>query len=230
MEENITVRVGADISDLAREMGRAKQEVSDFGTRMNNFGKNLRDTAGGVAMSFGAIATGIALPLKQAVQTSVDFDSAMRRAGAIAGATSEEFDALKQTALDLGASTTKSASEVATAMTEMAAKGYDANQIIAAMPGIIAAAEASGEDLALTADTVSSALNAFGLEASEATRVADILAETANKSAAGIQDMQYSFKYAAPVVSSLGVSLEELAAATGIMAKRHWPVVGKLAA
>ena len=217
MEENITVRVGADISDLAREMGRAKQEVSDFGTRMNNFGKGLRDTAGGIAMSFGAIATGIALPLKQAVQTSVDFDTAMRRAATIAGATSEEFDALRQTALDLGASTTKSAQEVAVAMTEMAAKGYDVNQIIAAMPGIIAAAEASGEDLALTADTVSSALNAFGLEASEASRVADILAQAANQSAAGVVDMQYAFKYAAGPAAQLGYSIEDLAAAVGIM-------------
>ena len=218
MQEDILIKVGADISDLAREMRKAKQEVSDFGTRMSNFGKNLQDIAGGVALSFGTMTAGIALPLKQAVQTSVDFDTAMRRAATIAGATSEEFDALKQTALDLGAATTKSAQEVAVAMSEMAAKGYDVNQIIAAMPGVIAAAEASGEDLALTADTVSSALNAFGLEASEATRVADVLAQTANQSAAGIQDMQHSFKYAAPVVSSLGVSLEELAAATGIMA------------
>nr|WGE08497.1 phage tail tape measure protein [Bacillus subtilis] len=66
--------------------------------------------------------------------------------------------------LDLGATTSKSASEVAEAMTELATKGFDANQVIAAMPGIIKAAEASGEDLALTSDTVTSALNAFGME------------------------------------------------------------------
>lgn len=218
MEENILVKVGADISDLSSGMAKAGKEVQTFSSRMEGFGKNMRDIGGGIALSFGAIATGITVPLKQAVQTSVDFDSAMRRAATIAGATEKEFDALKKTALDLGAKTTKSAQEVAVAMSEMAAKGYDVNQIIAAMPGVIAAAEASGEDLALTADTVSSALNAFGLKASEASRVADILAQTANDSAAGIVDMSYAFKYAAPVVSSLGVSIEELAAATGIMA------------
>ncbi|OJF17921.1 MAG: phage tail tape measure protein, partial [Bacillaceae bacterium G1] len=68
------------------------------------------------------------------------------------------------------------------------------------------------------ADTVAAALNTFGLEAAEAARVADILAMTANKSAAGIQDMQYAFKYAAPVANSLGMSIEELSAAIGIMA------------
>ncbi|MED0676992.1 phage tail tape measure protein [Aneurinibacillus thermoaerophilus] len=100
----------------------------------------------------------------------------------------------------------------------MAAKGYDAQQVIAAMPGVIAAAEASGEDMALVADTVSSALNAFQLNASQSTHVADVLAMAANKSAAGILDMQYAFKYAAPVAKQLGISLEQLAAATGIMA------------
>jgi TP901 family phage tail tape measure protein len=217
VQENILIKVGADISDLAREMGKAKQEVSDFGTRMSNLGKNLQDIAGGVALSFGAMAAGIALPLKQAVQTSVDFDTAMRRAATIAGATSEEFDALKQTALDLGASTTKSAQEVAVAMSEMAAKGYDVNQIIAAMPGVIAAAEASGEDLALTADTVSSAINAFGLKAEDASRVADILAQSANDTAAGIADLQYAFKYAAGPAAQLGYSIESVTAAVGIM-------------
>lgn len=102
-----------------------------------------------------------------------------------------------------------------TVMTEMAAKGFTANQTIAAMPGVIAAAEASGEDLALAADTVSSALNIFGLEAKESSRVADVLAMTANMSAAGITDMQYALKYAGAPAAALGISLEELSASIG---------------
>lgn len=217
MEENILVKVGADISDLSSGMAKAGKEVQTFSSRMEGFGKNMRDIGGGIALSFGAIATGITIPLKQAVQTSVDFDSAMRRAATIAGATEKEFDALKKTALDLGAKTTKSAQEVAVAMSEMAAKGYDVNQIIAAMPGVIAAAEASGEDLALTADTVSSAINAFGLKAEDASRVADILAQSANDTAAGIADLQYAFKYAAGPAAQLGYSIESVTAAVGIM-------------
>lgn len=102
-------------------------------------------------------------------------------------------------------------------MTEMAAKGFTANQTIAAMPGVIAAAEASGEDLALAADTVASALNIFGLEAGESSRVADILTMTANQSAAGITDMQYALKYAGAPAAALGISLEELSASIGLV-------------
>jgi TP901 family phage tail tape measure protein len=213
-DQNILVQVGADISNLTSGLNAASRQVSGF----------VRDTQQGFQAlgDLGKVVTGVGLAigagLAGAVKSAADFDTAIRKAGAIAGASAKELDDMKSAALDLGATTSKSAKEVANAMTELAAKGFDANQTIAAMPGIIKAAEASGEDLALVSDTITSALNAFRMEASEANKVADVMAMTANKSAAGIADMQYAFKYAAPAAAQLGISMEELAAATGIMA------------
>lgn len=209
--EEVVVRIGANISDFSRNLQKANKELGAIGRSAKEMGESL-------STSFGAYSLVVGGALGFAVSKAADFDTAMRKAGAIAGATSEEFEAMRQAALDLGASTSLSATEVSNAMTELAAMGFDANQTIAAMPGIISAAEASGEDLALVSETVASALNSFGLGASEASRVADILAQSANTSAAGVRDMQYSFKYAAPVFASLGLSMEELAAATGLMA------------
>jgi TP901 family phage tail tape measure protein len=103
-------------------------------------------------------------------------------------------------------------------MEDVAAMGFSVNEIMDAMPGIISAAEASGSDLATTSGIVASALNAFQMEASDANKVADILAMTANISAAGVEDMGYALKYVAPVANALGISLEETSAAVGIMA------------
>jgi TP901 family phage tail tape measure protein len=213
-DQNILVQVGADISNLTSGLNTASNQVSNFVSDTRQGFQALGDL-GKVITGFGvAVAAG----LGGAVKSAADFDTAIRKAGAIAGASASELTDMKNAALDLGANTSKSAKEVANAMTELAAKGFDANQTIAAMPGIIKAAEASGEDLALVSDTVTSALNAFRMEASEANKVADIMTMTANKSAAGIGDMQYAFKYAAPAAAQLGISMEELAAATGIMA------------
>lgn len=210
MNENIVVKIGSDISDLSKGLASAKRDLGSFGNDMKNVGA-------GLATSFGAATIAIAGGLGFAVKKAADFDSQIRKAGAIAGASAKELDAMKQAALELGATTSESASSVALAMTEMAAKGFTANEAIAAMPGVISAAEASGEDLALAADTVASALNIFGLEASESSRVADILAESANTSAAGIDDLGYVLKYAGAPAAALGISLEEVAAAAGIM-------------
>ncbi|MDR4318673.1 Phage protein [Niallia circulans] len=209
-DHSIIVELGANISNLTNNLRSANNTLSDFGSRTQQLGADIAKGFGSVGLSIGA---GLGFAVKQ----SADFDSAMRKAGAIAGANTAEFDAMKQSAIELGANTSKSASEVAIAMTELAAKGFDANQVIAAMPGVISAAEASGEDLAMTSDTVSSALNIWGLEASEASRVADVLAESANSTAAGIEDMQYAFKYAGAPAAALGVSMEELSAAIGLM-------------
>jgi TP901 family phage tail tape measure protein len=212
-DQTILVNVGANISNLSSGLQQASNQVSSF----------VRDTQRGFQAlgDLGKVVTGVGLAigagLAGAVKSAADFDTAIRKAGSIAGASAKELDDMKAAALDLGATTSKSAKEVANAMTELAAKGFDANQTIAAMPGIIKAAEASGEDLALVSDTVTSALNAFNMEAKDANKVADIMAMTANKSAAGVMDLQYAFKYAAPAAANLGISMEELAAATGIM-------------
>lgn len=177
----------------------------------------MQSIGSGMAKTFGAATLAIGSGLGYAVKQAADFDSEMRKAGAIAGATSKEFEAMRDAAIELGAKTSESASSVAQAMTEMAAKGFTANETIAAMPGVIAAAEASGEDLALAADTVASALNIWGLEAAESSRVADVLAMSANVSAAGIDDLGYVLKYAGGPAAALGISLEEVAAAAGLM-------------
>lgn len=174
---------------------------------------NLKNVAGAATVGFAAITAAAAVSVKQFVA----FDDAIRKTGAIAGANATELEALKNSALDLGASTSKSATEVANSMTELAASGMDAQKVIAAMPGIIAASEASGESLAVAADTVSSALNIWSLEAEKSTHVADVLAMAANVSAAGITDLGYAFKYAGAPAAALGVTLEETAAAIGIM-------------
>lgn len=176
---------------------------------LSSLNSKLMGMVGFAAVTGGATA---------AVKKFADFDTAMRKAATIAGASDAEFNQMAETAKELGASTSLSASQVAEAMTEMAAKGYNANQVMDSMPGIISAAEASGEDLAMTADVVSSALNIWGMEASAATDVADVLAMTANKTAAGVGDMQYALKYAGAPAKNLGISLEEVSAAAGLLA------------
>ncbi|MCM3800039.1 phage tail tape measure protein [Caldibacillus thermoamylovorans] len=212
-----------DLSEVRKELGslglsskeidKITKEVEKASKSSNNLEKDLNriQTA---ALALGAAVAGA---VGASVKTAADFEAQMSRVKAISGATDEEFQALQDSAMKLGASTSKSASEVAVAFEDMAAKGFNANQIIAAMPGVIAAAEASGADLATTSDVVSSALNIFSLKASDASKVADILAQTANQSAADISDMQLALKYAGPPAAALGISLEELSASIGIM-------------
>jgi TP901 family phage tail tape measure protein len=209
----IRARLVLNSDNFNRNMQNARNEMTSTGRAAKRTSEDMSRIQTAALAVGAAVATGIGASVK----TAMDFEAQMSRVKSISDATDSEFANLRESALDLGASTSKSASEVAIAFEDMAAKGFNATQIIEAMPGVIAAAEASGSDLALTADVVASALNGFGLEAAEASRIADVLAKTANISAASMSDMQYAFKYVGPVANSLGISLEEVAATIGIM-------------
>lgn len=205
--ENAQKRISSAKLTASQGMNTVKSTVSQ--------GFNKAKMAGGiVAVGTAAAATAVAF---KSMNTAADFESKMAAVGAKTEATASEMKELNKTALKLGADTSLSAGEVAVSMDELAAKGFDVNKIIGAMPGIISAAEASGEDLALTSDTVATAINVWSLEATEASRVADVLAMSANVSAAGIEDLAQTFKYAGAPAAALGISLEEVSAAAGIM-------------
>ncbi|KWW17969.1 hypothetical protein AS888_20885 [Peribacillus simplex] len=202
------------VDTLNSKWHKASQGMSTFSNNMSSTGNKMGEFGRTMALSVTAPIAGLATV---AVKTGMKFDKEMSKIQAVSGATGDQLGAMRDQAIKLGASTTKSASEVATGMLEMSKSGYDANQVMGAMPGIIAASEASGSDMAQTAEVMSSALNIFSLKAEKASEVADILAETANASAADITDMQYALKYAGPPAAALGVSLEELSGSIGIM-------------
>lgn len=191
-----------------------RQRLSSIKAAAADVYTNVKSAAKTTAITGGAVATAAFV---KSISTAADFEAQMAKVGAKAEATNAEMQALSKTALKLGASSSLSASEVAIGMDELAAKGMNAKQIIEAMPGLIAASEASGENLEVVSDVVTSALNSFGMEAKDASKVADIIAMSANKSAADVLDLGYAFKYAAPIANTLGIKLEELSAATGIL-------------
>lgn len=152
-----------------------------------------------------------------AVGIAASFESAMSEVQAISGATGEEFEALKQEAIDLGGSTAFSAQEVASAMTEMAKAGWSTQQILDGMSGVLDAAAASGESLGTVSTIVADAITGFGLAASDSTRVADLLTQAANSGTIGIYDLGETFKYISPVANAMGLSIEDVTTAVAAM-------------
>lgn len=171
----------------------------------------LTGVIGGAATALGGMATA-------AVKTGMDFESEMSRVAAISGATGADFDALNKQAIQLGADTKFSATQAAEGMENLASAGFNAQQIAAAMPGMLNLAASSGEDLATSSDIAASALNGFGLSADQAGHVADVLAKNAAQTNAAVGDTGEALKYIAPQAHAAGWSIESVTAAIGEMA------------
>ena len=156
-----------------------------------------------------------------AITTGNDFEAQMSRVQAIAGATKDELEQLTDQAIELGAETSFSASEVAAGMENLASAGFTTNEIMEAMPGLLDLAASSGAELATASEIAASAIRGFGLEANESAHVADVFAEAAARTNAQTEDMGEAMKYVAPVAKTVGLSIEETAAAIGILSLIH---------
>lgn len=195
-----------------------KIDTSGFKTGVEKIKSMAKTGVSVVATTLAGISAAIGAGATAAVAVSSDFESQMSRVSAIAGATDNEFNALKQQAIDLGASTAFSAKEAAEGMESLASAGFTVAEIAEAMPGMLDLAASSGESLAISSDIAASTLRGFGLAASDASHVADVLAKNAADTNAAVADTGEAMKYIAPLAKAAGISMEETAAAIGIMA------------
>lgn len=202
--------IRSEIEQTARIHERMGSTISRVGNNISSIGNMMMPMAGAIT-AIGAASA----------KTFMDFDATITAAGVKAGATAQEMEEMRQVAGRLGAEFPISASEAAAGMDRLAAGGFDAKQSIGAMPGIIKAAVAAGEDLASTSDVVTSALSIWNLKngdiAKNTEHIADVIQMSANVSKLGMQDFGLAMQYAGAPAASLSVSIEELGTAMAIM-------------
>ncbi len=204
LDELITI-IGfrGDTRDLDRVQQRVKQVQSNINTMARNFG---------IA---GAALTGVGFVVGR---TILSFDRAMNTLRAtFLDAPVEELEELEKQAKDLGATTSKSATDAANAQVELARAGLDANQVMEAIPDVLNLAIAGELEMAEAAGLVTNQLAAFKLETSETGRVVDVLAKTATSARTTVGELGPAFRQVAPLVAKLGVSIEQTAAIIGTL-------------
>jgi TP901 family phage tail tape measure protein len=176
---------------------------------------NVTSSATWQAAAVGAAAIGAGLV--SSVRVAMDFEKSMSAVAAKTQAGQEDMAKLTELAKDLGRSTQFSAKEVADGMDFLAMAGFKVNDVLTAMPGLLDLAAAGNLDLASTADIVSNILGGMNMEAAETGRVSDVLAKAATSSNVSVGMLGATFATVAPIASAAGASIEDVAAATGLL-------------
>ncbi|MGF3072731.1 phage tail tape measure protein [Facklamia sp. P13069] len=199
---------------IAQASKQVKTLANDTVGSVGEMGKTMMKT--GAYMSAGITAP-LAAMGKSIFTTGQEFDSTFNAVKAVSEETGVSFEDLRKQAIKLGADSIFGATDVASAMEMMGSAGFGTKEIFDSMPGVIDLAAASGGNMALAAEVAATALNQFNLDMTQTGHVADVFAQAAAATNAEISDMGEAMKYAGPVAGSLGISLEETAAAIGIM-------------
>ena len=212
-------------------------DMSSFNSAIDMAGEQLSGFAsGGVAGALGSIGaaaetagraltmhiTGKLLDVGQAaLQVGMDFDASMSNVYGLMSSlnlSQAQMDALRDTAREMGATTKFSASEAADAMGYMALAGWDDAQVIAGIPGVLNLAAAANMDLAKASDIVTDTMTPFGMAADRAGEAADVFAYAQANSNTTVEALGEAMKYAAPTADAFGMTLQDTAAAMGVLA------------
>ena len=201
-----------DISQTNRDLQEQREKAGDLSDAFSQLGQlfaglGIAETCHQIAGAFG-----------ECVKAAEDFSATMSTVEALSGATASEMEKLSAKAKDLGATTKFTATESAQAMTFMGMAGWDAEQMLDGMSGMLDLAAASGSDLGLVADIVTDNLTAFGMKAEDTAHFADVLAAAATNSNTSVEIMGETFKNSASVAGALGYSIEDVSTAVGLMA------------
>lgn len=212
-------------------------DMSSFNSAIDMAGEQLSGFAsGGVAGALGSIGAaaetagraltlGVTAPLMTAagtaIQTGMQFDASMSNVYGLMSSlnlSQAQMDALRDTAREMGATTKFSASEAADAMGYMALAGWNDAQVIAGIPGVLNLAAAANMDLAKASDIVTDTMTPFGMAAERAGEAADVFAYAQANSNTTVEALGEAMKYAAPTADAFGMTLQDTAAAMGVLA------------
>ncbi|GIO18163.1 hypothetical protein J18TS1_12630 [Oceanobacillus oncorhynchi subsp. incaldanensis] len=186
------------VNQAARDMEAAGKNIEDVGRKGQKVG--------------GAMTKAITLPILgvglAAVKTGADFEQSMSQVEAISGASAEEMEKLEAVAREMGAATKFSASEAADGLNYMALAGWDVDEMVSALPGVLNLASAGAMDLGSASDIVTDNMSAFNIEASRAGEVADILAYAQSNANTSVDQLGEAFTRAAPAAAAAGIDLE----------------------
>ncbi|NCB40463.1 MAG: phage tail tape measure protein, partial [Erysipelotrichia bacterium] len=186
----------------------ASEQAEDAKKKLTNQLKAAR-----VALiAFGTAAT------YAAVRTISDFQTSVSSLRAVTNATAADMVKLEAVTRNLGATTMFSASQAAEGAKFLGMAGFRTNEIISALPATLDLAAAASLEMGQAADITSNIMSGFGIEAARAGEIADVLAAIASNANTDVSQMGQAMKFVGPIAKSLGITMQDTAAAVGVLA------------
>lgn len=207
-QTGLSVLLSLNTAQFSKGITMASRRMQAFGAKASAIGRSLTTSLTLPMLGIGAMA----------VKTASQFEFAMAKVQAVSGFTSQEMAKLSQQARKLGATTSKSASEVSELQLELAKLGKSSNEIQGMTESILSLSIAFDQELGESATAVGEIMAQFQIDASETGRVADVMAASFGKSALDMNSLSEAMKNAGAVANTFGFSLEETTALLGVLA------------
>ena len=206
-----------DFGSVAQQKIKAVGDaISESGEKLKSFGQSLTSTGRSLSMYVTTPIVGIGTA---AVKSSMEFESAMDKVQSVTlDATAEDMERLSAAVLEMSGQSKYSAAEASEALYYMGLAGWNVEEMLSALPQVLAVATAGEMDLGRASDIVTDYFTAFGEGAGTVEHMVDVMARTMVSSNTDIDQLGDAFKYVAPVAGAMGFTIEDVSFALGLMA------------
>lgn len=216
------------IQATAKQAGILGSRLNQVGTKLTAWGNSM-SSVGKSLSNFGTkgaltVTTPLVLGMKKSLQSAIEFNSEIQKIGPLLSNGAPITKQIRSDLASMSASSKEwaqsmgfSTTSINQAIAEMTRRGFSATETLKAMPNVLNATRASGEDLGAVMDVTASTMQQFGYKAKDSRRVVDSLTYAANATSSSFTSMGDAFTYAGPMAAQAGVSIETVAASIGIL-------------
>lgn len=206
-----------DISGFLTGLRSAQSEADAASKNIaTKIGNNLQSAGKSMTSAGSTLTKTITAPLvtagTAAFAFSTKFESAMAKVETIADKTQKPIGDIKTEIIDLSNKTGAAATDIAEATYQAISAGVDTSSAVNFVAQSSKLATAGFTDTTTAVDALTTILNAYGLEASDAEHVSDVLISTQNKGKTTVNELASSMGKIIPTANAMGVSLEDLGA------------------
>ena len=162
---------------------------------------------------------------QEATGSGMEYEQAMADLVAITGIAGKELEEIGRVARKTGEESGLGATGAVNAFTLLASQiqidKIGLQGLITLQQETITLAQAAGMDMTDAATAMAATINQFGLEATEANRVINVLAAGSKYGAAEISDLAQSFKVTGSTAAAAGLSVEQTAGALEVLSQSN---------
>lgn len=197
------VEITADNSKLYKGLKDAEEKLEEFSCNVGELGA-----------AFAGLGATLTAPAALGVKAFAEFEQRILTLKGVTRATADELKKMNDVALELGATTSWSAAQVADGMTSLGRMGFNPSEIVNAISPVMDLARGLGVTIDDAAGMLGAALNQFGAGAQDAIKYADILTKATNSAAISSTELGESLKYSGAAGSAVGQTVEDVVALT----------------
>ena len=219
MAADLFVRILFKNNEFDRSINKTRKQVSDF--------KKVTESVGGsiVSMTKGfATLGGISFALMDVTKKSMEFEKSLSGLRSLTGLGAKDMEYFKKAAIDLGSTSTQTASQVVEAYKLIGSQQPELLKNREALNEVtkqaIILAEAAGMDVPSAAKALSGSINQMGESANVAGEYINILAAASQAGSADIQYLSKAIEKSGGAANSVGVKYNELVAAIETIAPK----------